>query len=280
MKTKLFNRNASRVYLILVPFLTAAIGLGIGHVSYQIYLPFWLINVCLMILATWILCAPALSFHDIEKNHIVACALFFIVPWMFISVFGGMGAPPFGNPPLWMATSTEQEVRYIILIVAGVLYAFGFAVLREKLKKTKGYFYSQLGIIAIQIAIPLFLIDMTFLSYYVKELYRIMATSSLEKRPEWASPVANQFHYFPIIASSLIYIATAAFAASLKAAGWINPGACNIYIVISLLGVLISVLPSSLPEPFVTANFIVTIPAIPFMMPYLIGINLLRRTGN
>lgn len=233
-----------------------------------------------MIMATWILCAPVLSTHDVEKKHIVACASFLIVPWMFISIFGGMGAPPFGNPAQWMATSTEQGVRYIILIVAGVLYAFGFGVLREKLKKTQGSFYSQLGFIAIQVAIPLFLIDMTFLSYYVQELYRIMAASPLENRPEWASPVANQFRYIPNITSSLIYIATAAFAASLKSAGWFKPGACKSYIVISLLGILLSILPSSLPEPFITANFIATIPAVPFMMPYLVGINLLRQAGN
>lgn len=280
MKAKLLKRNISQVYLTLVPILASAIGLGIGYVSYKIYLPVWIINVCLMVTATWILSIPVMRTGDIEKKHIVACASLLIVPWMFISMIAGLGAPPFGKPAIWLASITEQEIRYIILIIAAILYAFGFAILREKLKPTKGNLYSLLGSTAIQIAIPLFLIDMIFLSYYVEEMYRIMVKSSLEKMPEWALPMANQSRYIPIIEDSLIYIATAAFAASLKAAGWLKPTACNVYIMMSLLGVLLNMLPSSVPEPLATISFIATIPAALFLMPYLVGINLLRRAGN
>jgi hypothetical protein len=280
VKTKLLKRNISQVYFILVPILASAIGLGIGYVSYKIYLPIWIINVCLMIMATWILSVPAIRSGDIEKKHIVACTSLLIVPWMFISMIAGLGAPPFGKPAVWLASITEQEIRYIILIIAAVLYALGFAILREKLKPTKGNLYSLLGSTVIQIAIPLFLIDMIFLSYYVEEMYRIMAKSSLEKIPEWALPMANQSRYIPIVEGSLIYIATAAFAASLKTAGWLKPTACNIYIIMSLLGVLLNMLPPSVPEPLATISFIATIPAALFVMPYLMGINLLRRAGN
>ena len=192
----------------------------------------------------------------------------------------GLGAPPFGKPAGWVASVTEQDVRYFFLIIAGVFYTFGFAILREKLKNTRGNLYSLLGFIAIQIAIPLFLMDMTFLGFYVARLYSIMAASGLEKTPEWAKPTANQYNFIPIIVVSLIYVSSAAFAAAMKTAGWFKPTACNIYIVISLLGFLLNVLPPSVPEPLATASFIATIPAIPFLIPYLIGINLLRRAGN
>ncbi|MFI5186273.1 MAG: hypothetical protein ACHQF0_06085 [Chitinophagales bacterium] len=233
-----------------------------------------------MIIATWILSDSAVRIGDVEKKHIVACASLLIVPWMFISMIAGLGPPPFGKPVVWLASITEQEIRYIILVIAAVLYALGFAILREKLKSTKGNLYSLLGFTFIQIAIPLFLIDMIFLSYYVEEMYRIMVKSSLEKMPEWALPMANQSRYIPIIEDSLIYIATAAFAASLKTAGWFKPAACNIYIIISLLGVLLNMLPRSVPEPLAIISFIATIPAALFLMPYLMGINLLRRAGN
>ena len=95
METKLFKRNAGQIYLTLVPVLTAVLGLGIGYVSYKIYLPIWLINVCLMGAAAWVLGAHVIRAHDIEKKHLVACALFLIVPWMLISVIAGLGAPPF-----------------------------------------------------------------------------------------------------------------------------------------------------------------------------------------
>jgi hypothetical protein len=260
--------------------LASVIGLGIGYVSYKIYLPIWIINVSLMVTATWVLSAPVVRTGNVEKKHIVLCASLLIIPWMFISMIAGLGAPPFGKPAIWLASATEQEVRYIILIVAAVLYALGFAILREKLKPTKGNLYSLLGFTAIQIAIPLFLIDMIFLSYYVEEMYRIMVKSSLEKMPEWALPLANQSRFIPIIEDSLIYIATAAFAASLKTAGWLKSTACNIYIITSLLAVLLNMLPNSAPEPLATIRFIATIPAALFLMPYLMGINLLRTAGN
>jgi hypothetical protein len=279
MERNILKRNASRIYLILVPFLTSAMGLGVGYVSYKIYLPVWIINVCLMVWASFILSAPVFRTQDKKIEYLAASALFLIVPWIFISIIGGLGRPPFGNPKEWIATETEQEIRYIVLILAGVLYAFGFAILREKFRNTSGDFYSLLGFTAILIAIPLFIMDMTFLNYYVARLYGIMSESGLDKTPEWAKPTANQFNFIPVIVSSLIFISTAAFAAALKTTGRFNPASCNIYIAISLLGFLLTVLPNAVPEPLAIASFIATIPAVPFFMPYLMGINLLN-TAN
>ena len=121
---------------------------------------------------------------------------------------------------------------------------------------------------------------MTFWGFNMGKLYEIMAASALEKTPDWFLPIKNQFHFINMIVCGLVYLATAAFAVSLKTAGWFKPTACNIYILISLIGFLLNVLPPSSPEPFATLNFIVSIPAIPFIMPYLIGINLLRQAGN
>ena len=280
MDINTLKRNASQIYLTLVPFLTAAIGLGVGYMSYKIYLPVWILNVCLMIWALSILSVPVLKTQDKEKKHLTASALFLIIPWIFISIIGGLGRPPFGNTAEWIASQTEQEIRYIVLIIAGILYAFGFALLREKLRNTSGDFYSMIGFIAMQIAIPLFVMDMTFLNFYVNKLYGIMSESGLNKVPEWAKPTANQFNFFPVIIGSLIFISTAAFATALKKTGQLKPAACNIYIAISLLGFLLTVLPNAVPEPLATASFIATIPAVPLFMPYLMGINLLKTTNR
>jgi len=280
MQSKLSKRNLSQLYLTLVPILTVVFGLGVGYVSYKIYLPIWLINVALMIIATWVLGARVIKTGDQENKHLVACALFFIVPTMLSSMFAGLGAPPYENPKAWVSSATEQLTRYYFLLAMGVLIAFGYAILREKLKKTPGNFYALLGFIAIQIAIPIFLIDMSFWGFYLTKLYRIMAASSIEKTPEWVSPLRNQFFYINMMVAALVYLATAAFATSLKKAGWFKPVACNIYILTSLVFFLLDVLPPTLPEPFATLNFVVSIPAIPFMLPYFIGINLLRKVGG
>lgn len=280
MQSKLLKRNLSQLYLTLVPVLTIVFALGIGYVSYKIYLPIWLINVVLMTIATWVLGARVIKTGDQEKTHIVACALFFIAPTMLSSMFAGLGAPPYESPKAWVSSANEQLIRYYFLLAMGVLIAFGYAILREKLKKTAGNFYALLGSIAIQIAIPIFLIDMSFWGFYLTKLYRIIAASSIQKTPEWVLPLRNQFFYINMMVAALVYLATAAFAMSLKKAGWFKPVACNIYILISLVFFLLDVLPPTLPEPFATLNFIVSIPAVPFMLPYFIGINLLRKVGS
>ena len=233
-----------------------------------------------MIIATWVLGGYVIKTGDEEKKHIAACALFFIVPTMLSSMFAGLGAPPYEQPKVWVSSATEQLTRYYFLLAMGVLIAFGYAILRDKLKRTPGNFYALLGFVAIQIAIPIFLIDMSFWGFYLTKLYRIMAASSIEKTPEWVLPLRNQFFYINMLVAALVYIATAAFAMSLKKAGWFKPVACHIYILISLVFFLLDVLPPTSPEPFATLNFVVSIPAIPFMLPYFIGINLLRKVGD
>jgi hypothetical protein len=280
MKEKILQRNLSQIYLTAVPVLTLVFGLGIGYISYKIYLPIWLVNVFLMILASWVLGRQAMRTNDKEKKTLVACAMFFIIPTMLVSMFFGLGPPPFGNPAEWVASANEQRVRYYFLFAVGICVAFGFAILREKLKRAGENFYSVLGFVAIQIAIPIFMINITFWGFYLGELYRSMTESGIKKTPDWVLPMAIQFHFVNMLAAALAYVATAAFAASLKKAGWFKPVACNIYIIVSLVFFLLDILPPSLPEPFATLSYIVSIPAIPFFMPYFMGVHLLKYSAN
>lgn len=280
MQEKKFIQKVSLFYLILVPVLTIVFGIAFGHISYKIYLPIWIINVFLMIVATWVLGGHVIRKDNVEKNQLLIGAIFLVAPWMFISMFFGLGAPPYGKAAEWTASATEQQGRYYFLLIVGVLITFGFALIRKKIKKTKGNFYSFLGSVAIQVAMPIYFINMTFWGFYLPELYRNMLVSGIEKTPEWVFPIGKQFQFVNMIVTALVYLATVAFAASLKKAEWFKPNACNIYILISLLFFLLDVLPPSFPEPFATLNLIVSIPAIPFLMPYFIGINLLKRASN
>lgn len=265
------KRRIGQIYLSLVPFLAFIFALGVGYISYKIYLPIWIINVCLMLTASWILGLHVIRNHDVEKKHVAIGAFFLIVPWILVSMFFGLGPPP-ETPTGWVATATEQEIRYIMLVIAGVFIAVGFAALREKLKNTNGNFYSMLGFSAIMIAIPLFIFNMIFWSAYVPELFRIMVASGLEKKPEWVNPVGEEFNLLACVEVSITYLAAAAFAAALRDAGWLSKIASRICIMISLLGFLTVALlgPST---PFL-------IPAVPFIIPYFMGINLLRRVGD
>ncbi len=112
------------------------------------------------------------------------------------------------------------------------------------------------------------------------ETFRIRVASASEKMPEWFTPMKSEMLIIMAVEVAFTFLSTAAFAASLKSAGWFKKTASRIYIIISLLCFLSAVLVIFAPDPIASACSIVCIPAIPFIMPYYIGINLLRRVGN
>ena len=130
------------------------------------------------------------------------------------------------------------------------------------------------------IAIPLFIFKMAYYNSFLLETFRIRLASASDKMPEWYSPIQGLMVIIMAVEVALTYLATAAFAASLKSAAWFKKTASNIYIIISLLCFLSAVTVVFYPSPISNAGGSVTIPALPFIMPYLIGINLLRRAGN
>lgn len=280
MQTNQIKRNLSQIYLTLIPFLTFTIALIFGHSNYKIYLPIGIINACIMVIAVWILGAHVIKNHDAQKKQLIIIALFLIIPWILLSILSGIGRPPFDKPVEYLATATEQQVRYSFLLISGVLVTFGFAVLRENLKKSGEEFYSWIGLIAIMIAIPLFILNMAFYNSFMLETLRIRVASSSDQIPEWFVPIKSQMVVILVVEVALTYLATAAFAASLKSAGWFKKTASHIYIIISLMCFLLVVLSPYSPEPIATAGGILGVPALPFIMPYIIGINLLRRAGN
>jgi len=93
--------------------------------------------------------------------------------------------------------------------------------------------------------------------------------------PEWFSPMQTQYFLVTPVEVALAILATAFFAASLKLTGWFKKTASNVYIIISLLCFLDTIL-----SYFIPAAGIIAIPALPFIMPYIIGINLLKRAGR
>lgn len=271
------KKNLSQFYLALVPILTILFGLSVGYISYTIYLPIWLINVCLMIICTWQIGGYMLRSADAEKKRLAAVAVFFILPTLFTSMFFGLGAPPYESPALWVASITEQRTRYYFLLAAGLSISFGFALLRQHFKNTGEHAYSLIGDTAIKLAVPVFLINMTFWGFYLTKVYQTMVTMHVDKIPDWVVPLRSQFYYINIVVCALFYLGTAAFIVAMRRTGLCRKKASVIYILLCSLFFLLDVLPPTLPEPFATLNFIVSIPAIPFYFPYFIGINILRK---
>src|SRR6476646_6348119 len=84
----------SYIYLLFVPVIAAGLGFGVGHVSYKIYLPIWLLNVVLMTIGSWSLGLNFITRNGADGNKLAMAAFFLIVPWILISMFAGLGPPP------------------------------------------------------------------------------------------------------------------------------------------------------------------------------------------
>ena len=278
MNSMLLKRKASRIYLWLVPVLVVILGLSFGKTNYTFYLPIWILNVVLMVMASWILGLHVINDKN-KSKHIAVGAFCLIVPTILVFMFFGLGPPP-ETPAGWVATSTEQQVRYSMLTAAGIFIALGFTLLKEKQKNDGENYYSLLGSIAINIAIPLFILDMLFWGFSLTESFKILVATNTEKMPEWFKPLRQIFGMVSVVEVALTYLAIAFFSVSLNMTGRLSKTSKNIYIVLSLFAFLIIILSAFLPEPFVTAGFAVSIPAIPFLMPYFISINLLKREGD
>ena len=278
MNSMLLKRKASRIYLWLVPVLVVILGLSFGKTNYTFYLPIWILNVVLMVMASWILGLHVINDKNRSK-HIAVGAFCLIVPTILVSMFFGLGPPP-QTPAGWVATFTEQQVRYSMLTAAGIFIALGFTLLKEKQKNDGENYYSLLGSIAINIAIPLFILDMLFWGFSLTESFKILFATNTEKMPEWFKPFRQIFGMVSVVEVALTYLAIMFFCVSLNMTGRLSKTSKNIYVVLSLIAFLLIILSAFLPEPFVTAGFAVSIPAIPFLMPYFIGINLLKREGD
>ena len=282
MHNQKLYRNLSQAYLTIVPIATAVLGFTVSNVSYKTYLPIWITNVFLMLAASRILGASSISASNNEKKYLAVSGFLLIAPWIFFSIFAGMGSPP-ETYAAWVSNEFEQQVRYAFLITGGVLLAVGFAVLKDIINDTNGSIFSLTGFTAVSIAMILFVLDMSYWHSFLPETFKTKEAISLNKLPEWHRPIQKLFLVISIVEVSLTYLATAAFAASLKSAGWFKKSASLIYIVISLLAFILVALYGFYPESITTNGFPFypfMIPAIPFVMPYYIGINLLRRSGN
>lgn len=267
------------IYLLLVPVIAAGLGFGVGPVSYKIYLPIWLLNATLMVFAFWTLGRNVVPLPDANKSKLSYAAFFLILPWIFISMFAGLGPPP-ETPAEWTNTAIEQQVRYFILAICGVFIAFGFVTLRDSLRSKGEDFFSLQSLSAILIAIPLFIINMLYWGFYLTELFKIQTANNSANFPDWFLPLRQLFGLISVIEVALTYFATFAVAVAMRKVGWLSKSASFFYILFSLLALTVIVSSAFLTETLKVPGFAVSIPAFPFLMPYFIGVSLMRQIGN
>ncbi len=270
---KLFNRASSCV-LFALPFV--AFGLGARPLH---ELPGReIIGLVVFILAlgcAWRLAGHALADSDSPSRTLAASGALLLAPWVLIALlWTGLG-PPF------QASTLENQHRYALLMVNALLVGAGFMTLHDALRDRGERFWSALGFAA---AVPAGLLYLACIAITFAQATQVLGGDR--------TPVPPLFsHFYDVLeffACCLTYVATALMSTAMAAAGLQRPlgarivaGLCLLILVLLVLGGVEYPTISGQTAPWYTQPaVIVRIPAIPWVLPGLLGVVLLRSAGR
>jgi hypothetical protein len=230
----------------------------------------------LMALAAWTLGGRALTTKTRASQLLALAGILLITPFALLALLWvGLGPP-------WQATPAENQMRYLVLAAMTIAIVVGFVALREALGEAMERFHSNFGFGTIILAGPLYLLFDAFMFGISTARLHGGELSSVFR------DLNTVLDMILFLAGALTYVATTAFAVSLGQAGWLGRGAARIFTIISLFALLLLGIrglhfpdPHALSTPWYTnPGFIVGIPAVPFIIPFLFGVVLLRRAGE
>lgn len=275
-------KKISYIYLCLIPLLTIVLAFALGHISPKIYIPIWILNFCIMLISVWVLGANVLRRGDRVAKLLAGSGCLLFLPICLLSILFGMGAPP-DTMEEWIATATEQKVRFDILLADGILVALGLSIVKLIVNERGEKIYSQLGYTAIIIAIPLFFINTSFWHSFALQTFKIRVAHDAKKPLEWYAPAVQQIWIITIGQLLLTYFSIAMFAGSLNQTRIFRRGPAIVYVLISLIAILSILFFPLYPNATIFSGFPYypfMIPAMPIMLCYYIGINLVRHAGE
>lgn len=267
-------RRVSFVFLCTVPFLDFIV-VGVRALRIPgVYQAVGAVLFGAIVVSAWILGARLLRSSAEGGRRLALSGALLLAPWAMVSLLWvGLSGP-------WEATRPENKMRYLVLLVGAIAVTGAFVLLKDALSAAGESFYSSLGFAANMLAGPAYLIWLT-----LQVGTRIMTLPAGEL-PPWIGPINEVLDVVLFIAGVLTYFATAAFAASFGKNGWLGRGATRAYVIMNFVALLFLVM-RGLTFPDVTATpwflrpgFIVGVPAVPWIMPFLLGVVLLRRAGD
>ena len=168
-----------------------------------------------MTVAAWTLGARAIGADTKERQWLALSGGLLVVPWSVLAlVFPGLGVPQ-------QATEAENQLRYLALLLAGILMTGGFVTLTETLREAGERFYSALGFTAVMLAGPRFLVWNLFkLTVFPIAMRQVTSSGQMSG---WPATLQSAGQYMLVVQAVLTYVATAAFAAALGELGDLVP---------------------------------------------------------
>jgi hypothetical protein len=269
-------RRISYVFLCMVPVLAIGVAAPRALRVSGVYQTIGALLFAAIVIAAWILGARVIRAGAEGKQRLAQAGGLLLTPFALIALLWvGLGPP-------WDASPRENVMRYVVLLISSIAVSGGLIVLKEALSEAGERQYSALGFAAAMLAGAAYLIWMSLLlGAYILKVRDAQV-------PPAISSLIDAFDVLLDAACLLTYLATAALAAAMGRSGWLGRGATRTYVAASLIALLFLVMrgmsypdPAALSTPWYTQpGFIAGIPAVPFIMPFLLGVVLLRRAGD
>jgi len=269
-------RRVSYAFLCVVPFLNFAV---VGVRAFRIpgvYQAMGLVYFAAMAIAAWTLGARVIIAREERERRWAVAAILLILPSTLAALLWvGLGPP-------WEATPVENRMRYLVLLISTIAVTSGFAVLEQSLQEAGERFYSPLGHALATLAGAAYLVcNCFFLGLYVVKARGGQTPSALIS-------LGDSLDALIFIACVLTYLATLTFAVCMGRIRWFRRGTTRAYVIAAMLLLLLIVVKGlSYPDPtapsapwYFNLAFIAGIPAVPWIIPYLFGVVLLRRAGD
>ena len=269
-------RRVSHVFLCIVPFLAIAV---VGPRALRVpgvHQAIGGVLFAMIVAAAWSLGARELGAGAERARRFALAGSLLMAPFALVSLLWvGLATP-------WDATAPENVMRYLVLLVGSIAVTTGFVVLSDALRDAGERTWSTLGFGANMLAGPAYVIWMTL------QVGGWFAKVRVGQVPPALASMSDVFDTLLFIACALTYVATATYAASLGRTRWLGLGATRLYVIANLVALsLLVVRGLSFPDPtagvtpwYLRPGFIAGIPAVPWIMPFLLGVVVLRRAGD
>jgi hypothetical protein len=214
----------------------------------------------LLLAAAWAVGTP--SDTPIRDARVAAGLLMFgsIIVWFAALAWPGMGLAQIA------ARRGEHVFASGAFLVGALLTLAGFTVLTKLLENAGDRFLAHLGLTSLFFGTVSWAIHLAFRLTVVLSLAQKTAGAAL---PEWYPPLSLWAGAMYAIYMSLAYLAIAAFGAAMLNVGWIGKGWGRTFFVFGLVAA----------AGFLTRTGVFDPPLVVNIMPYAMGMLLLRKAG-
>lgn len=264
------------ICLCAAPFVAVILGATRGLRISGVYQPVGILVFIAIGASAWFFGLNRILSERQDCQRLAASGGLLLTPFALVALLWvGLATP-------WDATPPENLMRYLVLTTSSAAVTMGFTLLYFAVVDGGERFYSVVGFSLNILAGPAYFIWNCFQAGI--RLVQVQEGQVPDTLAEMNKVLDMQL----FTASVMTYLATTFYILSLRKLRWLGSSVSLAGVFVNILAVAFLFLrglpfpsPATLNTPwYTTPGFIVGIPAVPWIMPYLIGVILLRHAGN